>query len=589
MSSDSHDAARKDGVEPPVRLTRSWRHRCPVALRYGIAILLAGLAWGTTFALRHLIDAPSFQTPFFVCAIVLSSWIGGAGPGIAATFFSIFAIEYSFTEPRYTFSVTLSEVPKFTVFFLAGTFISLLARRQRRDEEALLVARESLEEKVRDRTADLERTNVQLTDEIAERKRAESALQRLNRAWRVRGLFNRAIARSTGEPELMTRICQTLVKSSGYRLAWVAAVEENQITAAAHAAGDQVTQVETAWKVSGRGYVLASRVIDGGMPLASSHREPSLDLPPDAWADSNGVQAVLALPLISDGSILGALLLYSGDRDAFDKQETDLLQQAANDVAQGIVLLRTRAARAAAESALKNTRAELERVARVTTMGELTASIAHEINQPLAALITNANACLRWLDRQPPELDEAREAARRIIRDGKRGSEVLARIRAMLKKQEPMRETLAINEVIDEVLALVRAGMDGVKLEKRYSAQLPVVQGDRVQLQQVILNLVLNGLDAMKGVADRASALEISTEIDAAGDLEVAIRDNGVGLTAEQAEKIFTTFFTTKADGLGMGLSICRSIIEQHGGRLWAAPNDDFGVTFRFTLPVALF
>ncbi|GAT33060.1 hypothetical protein TSACC_21465 [Terrimicrobium sacchariphilum] len=587
-TSDDTSLSREQADFSKFKLERSWRHRCPVALRYLIALVLAGLAWVTTFGLRHLIDAPSFQTPFFVCAIVLSSWIGGAGPGIVATIFSIFAIEFSFTEPRYTLTFTFSEVPKFTVFFLAGAFISLLARRQRRDEEALLVARESLEEKVRDRTTDLERANRKLTEEVAERTRAERSLQRLNRAWRVRGLFNRSIARSADEPELVARVCQTLVKSSGYRLAWVAEVDQNRVVAAAHAADDRFERVAEAWAADGPGYPMATRVIESGLAFSWAQRDRKREEPGDPWSESNEVKAVLALPLISDDAILGALLLYSGDGDAFDKQETDLLQQAANDVAQGILLFRARAARASAETALKKTRAELERVSRVTTMGELTASIAHEINQPLAALVTNANACLRWLDRNPPEMDEAREAARRIIRDGKRGSDVLARIRAMLKKQDPIREDLAINEVIDEILALARTGLDGVRLVKDYSARLPLVHGDRVQLQQVILNLVLNSLDAMKVTPDRAPALSISTGVTVGGDIEVAICDNGIGLTEEQVEKIFTTFFTTKTEGLGMGLSICRSIIEQHGGRLWAVPNGDTGVTFRFTLPVAL-
>ena len=291
--------------------------------------------------------------------------------------------------------------------------------------------------------------------------------------------------------------------------------------------------------------------------------------------DGGAFQAVLALPLIADGSVIGCVMIYSGESDAFDQKATDLLQQAANDVAQGIVLFRARAARALAEAALERTQSELERVARVTTMGELTASIAHEISQPLAALITNANACLRWLDRDPADLDEAREAARRIIRDGKRGSEVIARIRALLKKEDIVRTPLSINEAIGDILALARNEMEGIVLDKRLESGLPEVPADRVQVQQVLLNLILNAIDAMASVSDRPKTLGISTSQDAEGRVEIAIRDAGTGLPPDRTEKVFDTFFTTKANGLGMGLAICRSIIEQHGGRIWAENNDE--------------
>lgn len=581
LTESSHRKLQPKGT----KLARSWRHHVPVGFRYLIAILLVALAWVVTTTLRHLIDAPSFQTPFFVCAIVLSSWIGGGGPGVVATLFSIFAIEFSFTEPRFTFGVTWSEVPKFTVFFAAGVFISMLARRQRRDEEALLVARENLEEKVQERTADLETANEKLTGEIAERTRAENELRRLNRVWRVRGLLNRLVARSADEHELKARICQVLVKAGGYQLAWIAGVDHGEILSDAHSSSSGFHETEQAWAAGKSGHELARESIRAGTPVSCTLRDRSPDLPRDDWAEKNRVKAVLALPLVSEGGVIGSVLVYSEEWDAFDRKETDLLQEAANDVAQGITLFRSRAARAAAEAALKDTRADLERVARATTMGELTASIAHEINQPLAAVVTNANACLRWLDREVPELDEARETARRIIRDGKRGSEVLARIRSMLKKGEPMREPLAINDVVQEILALTHAGLDEVKLETRLDPSLPALNGDRVQLQQVMLNLVLNAIDAMKPITDRPRELLIQTALNAAGDVEVSVRDTGKGLTPDQLEKVFATFFTTKTEGLGMGLSICRSIIEQHGGRLRAESNEDCGATFRFSIP----
>ena len=198
-------------------LARSWRHRSPLLVRYAIAAFLVFVAWAVTFMLRTSVHAPTFQTPFFVCAIVLSSWIGGFGPGILATVLSIFALEYWLTLPLFTQRFSLSDVPRFVVFLFTGAFISWLARRQRSDEEALLRAREGLEKKVRERTADLRVAYEKLTAEVAERARAEKELQRINRVWRVRSICNRAITRSVDEAELLrdARECKAEVARMG--------------------------------------------------------------------------------------------------------------------------------------------------------------------------------------------------------------------------------------------------------------------------------------------------------------------------------------------------------------------------------------
>jgi C4-dicarboxylate-specific signal transduction histidine kinase len=280
-------------------------------------------------------------------------------------------------------------------------------------------------------------------------------------------------------------------------------------------------------------------------------------------------------------------MVYSDETEAFDEKETELLLQAADDLMHGISLLRFKRERQAAEEALKKTEEELARVARVTAMGELTASIAHEVNQPLAAVVTNGNASLRWLSNDPPNFDEARQALRNIVRDGNRASDVIARIRAVLKKSELAARQLDLNEIIREIVALTQGEVErrGASLRTDLAASLPVVIGDRVRLQQVLLNLVINALDAMNDVMDRPRIIEICSGAPKPKLILIAVKDSGVGLDAEKASRLFEAFYTTKPDGLGMGLSISRSIVEEHGGRLWAAPNEGPGATFQFTLP----
>jgi PAS domain S-box-containing protein len=240
----------------------------------------------------------------------------------------------------------------------------------------------------------------------------------------------------------------------------------------------------------------------------------------------------------------------------------------------------------ASERNLQTTQAELARVSRLTTMGELAASIAHEVNQPLTAVINNASACLRLLANNNLEPEVLRRALAGIIADGTRASTVLARIRGFIKKEPAEKSELDINEVIQEVLVL--AGRElyehEVLPDHQLKADLPSVLADRVQLQQVLLNLIMNGIEAMAAVSDRPRLLGVQSRIDESGDVLVAISDSGTGVGLE-LDRVFTPFFTTKANGMGMGLSISRSLIEGHGGRLWAAPNSPHGAVFSFTLP----
>lgn len=241
-----------------------------------------------------------------------------------------------------------------------------------------------------------------------------------------------------------------------------------------------------------------------------------------------------------------------------------------------------------AQEALRRVQTELAHVTRVLTLGALTASIAHEVNQPLAAVVTNGNACLRWLARETPDLDEARAAVQRIIRDGNRASDVIRRIRALAKNTDPQTAWLDINNVIREVVTLVQSEVrqNRVTLRTELSAALPPVLGDRVQLQQVILNLLLNGIEAMYPVMDRPQELLIRSQRHGADEVLVAVQDSGIGLDPQSIPQLFDAFVTTKPGGMGIGLSVSRAISEAHGGQLWASPNAGPGATFQFTLPI---
>jgi signal transduction histidine kinase len=232
-------------------------------------------------------------------------------------------------------------------------------------------------------------------------------------------------------------------------------------------------------------------------------------------------------------------------------------------------------------------RQAIAHVNRITTMGQLTASIAHEVNQPLAAAVTHAHAALRWLEAQPPSLEDTRRSLAAIIKDGNRAGEIIHRIRGLIKRAPSRSDQLDINEPILEVIALARSDVQrsGVSLQTRLAPDLPLVEGDRVQLQQVMLNLILNAVEALSEVSEGSRDLLISSEDGGADGVRVAVQDSGPGLTPGSVDRLFEAFYTTKPTGTGMGLAICRSIIEAHGGRLWATANEPQGAVFQFSLP----
>jgi C4-dicarboxylate-specific signal transduction histidine kinase len=275
------------------------------------------------------------------------------------------------------------------------------------------------------------------------------------------------------------------------------------------------------------------------------------------------------------------------------RRKAEVALKQARDELETRVEERTRELRQANETlhergeALQKAQTELAHVSRVMTVGELTASIAHEVNQPLAAIVTNGNATLRWLGGVTPNLYEARQAVGRIIKDSYRASEIIARIRTLVKKTPPREDLVDLNEVIVEVFALAQneARRNRVFLKPQLKQDLPQVRGDRVQLQQVILNLIINGLEAIAKSKNGTRELSVVSDHDGADNVRVAVSDSGEGLDSANLERVFDAFFTTKPDGMGMGLAISRTIIESHGGRLWATANSPHGAVFQFTLP----
>lgn len=276
-------------------------------------------------------------------------------------------------------------------------------------------------------------------------------------------------------------------------------------------------------------------------------------------------------------------------KDARDQLELKVQQRTAELRRTNERLQSEIAERKRAEEAFQKTQAELAHLTRVMTMTELATSIAHEVNQPLAAIVTNGDACLRWLGAEPPNVERARDSVTRMIDEGRRASEVIKRIRALSKKATPHRSQLQINELVREIISLLETELNRnkVHLVTRLEPDVPQVFGDRVQLQQVVLNLIVNAIEAMSEVEGRPRELQVRTEKATPEQVRISVKDCGCGIDPNQAEHLFEAFVTTKPGGLGMGLSISRTIVEAHGGKLWASQNPDHGALFQFVLPTA--
>jgi C4-dicarboxylate-specific signal transduction histidine kinase len=286
------------------------------------------------------------------------------------------------------------------------------------------------------------------------------------------------------------------------------------------------------------------------------------------------------VPLLKEEELIGAISIMRMVVRPFTEKQIDLMTVFARQAT--IALETTRRERQYREAQL-----ELAHANRIETMGQLTASVAHELKQPLAAVVMGGNTALSWLAGAASDTEKAKRSLETIVKDAKRAIDVINRIHGLVKKDEPLTETLNINDAIVEVIALTRSQLvkDGVSVQTRLADSLPHIKGDWVQLQQVMLNLLVNAIQAMSGVAEGKRQLHISTENTGSQGVRVAVRDSGPGLSGENFQRVFEPFYTTKPNGMGMGLSICRSIIEHHGGRLWVTSHEPQGALFQFTIP----
>jgi PAS domain S-box-containing protein len=416
--------------------------------------------------------------------------------------------------------------------------------------------------------------------DITERKQAEQRLKAQNT---VTQLLAEAATLEEVTPKILRTVCEFLSWDLGALWSVDRTGEEMRCVEVWHKNSVNAPQFETISRESSfvHGTGLPGRVWSSREPAYIPDVVHDANFPRASVAAREGLHAAFGFPILLGGEVLGVMEFFSHD---IRQPQQDLLNTMATVGSQiGQFIERKRA-----EDALRHAQMDLTHVARVSTLGVMTASIAHEINQPLAAVVNNASACLRWLAAQ--NLEEARQSAALVIADGHRAGEIIARIRALAKKTPPRKEWLDINETIREVIALARSEVQrsGVVLETRLSDDvhyLPLVLADRIQLQQVILNLIVNAIEAMSETVDGERDLLVRSAIVESRRVLVAVRDSGPGLDPKSLEHLFDAFYTTKPQGMGMGLAISRSIIEALGGKLWASANQDGGATFQFTLP----
>jgi PAS domain S-box-containing protein len=511
------------------------------SMRWSIGIAVVSVAAALLISRLPSFHLQSAPVSLFLCAVMISAWFGGLWPGLFAIVLSCLAFSYYFLKPLYSFAVNVNEIPRGVLFLLSALFVGSLTAAQRSATESLISTRDELKEAVQD----LETANKALQAESDERKHAENKLRESERylaeAQRLSHTGSWAWVPATGEIRYWSEECFRVL---GF---------DSQ---AGHPRDEAFFQ-----RTHPKDHARFSEAVERArIEKAEFELNYRIIRPNGQTRDLHVVGHPVLGPSGDLIEFVGTVIDITEHKQA--QEEKEKLRQVLEDIAH---------------------------VNRVTMMGELTASLAHEVNQPIAAAVTDAKTCIRWLTRAEPDLQEAREAASRTMKDAIRAGEIIHRIRLLFKKGTPQWELVDINDVVSEMTALLRdeATRHSVSLHTELASNLPKVKGDRVQLQQVMMNLMVNSIDAMKEV-DTTRELSIMSRRTEDEHLVVSVSDTGVGLPPQQTDKIFDPFFTTKLDGTGMGLRISRSIFESHGGRLWADNHSPRGASFYFTLPTLI-
>ncbi len=416
--------------------------------------------------------------------------------------------------------------------------------------------------------------------DISERKRLQDKQARLARHAVLHAEVSAAVSESEKSLRTILGICAAAVVrhlDAAFARIWL--LNEEQKLLELEASAGLYTNLNGAYGSIPLGTFKIGLIATEQKPQLTNTVQTDERINDQDWARREGMISFAGYPLLVEGRTVGVIAMFA--HQSLEQDTLEALESVAPIIAQGVERKRT-------QDTLRETQAELAHMNRVMTVSELTASIAHEVSQPLAAIAMNANAARRWLALDPPNLDRARDSAELIIRDTDRASQVIARIRALLKKSPPSKTMLNVNEFVNDVLDLTRSEMvrNSVRLAVYLANDLPQVPGDRIQLQQVMLNLIANAVEAMLTIEARQRDLSITTASLIDAGVRIAVSDNGPGIDPQAADHLFDAFSTTKPDGMGMGLAISRSIIEAHGGHLWTDANDEFGATFQFTLPV---
>jgi PAS domain S-box-containing protein len=494
-----------------------------VVLRYVLSLIFVAAALGGELALQRFLPYPFFF--LFFAAVMASAWFGGTAPGLFAVATSTVAVDYYFIPPHGSLTVNAANAVNFAAFVVCALVANWVSSKRKESENALKEARDQLEAHVAERTAELQTSN----EGLRERER---------------------------QLRLLTEVIPQQIWS---------------------AAADGFVDYCNQRLLDYVGRSIAE--MQGAHFIETIHPEDAASFR-DMWQRA----------LVSGQAFEGQIRFRSANgayRSFFTRGVP--LQDAAGRTIRWYATNTDIEEREKAEQALQQTREELAHLSRFMTMGELTASIAHEVDQPLTAIVAYGHALVEWLSVRPPNIAEAQQAAQRVIQDGTRAGAVLHRIRAIFRKENAPRTWIKLNDLIQDMNVFVReeAARSGITIRMELAADLPPVKADRVQMEQVLLNLMMNSIDAVRGIEGCTKEIMIRTAKHNSNIVLVSVEDSGDGIPPAIAAKIFEPFFTTKSHGIGMGLAISRSIIESHGGRLWTGTCPEGGAIFQFTVPVS--